>query len=188
MNCVNCTVCSMCSSCCVCTVKSLLLVCVSLFVVCLCGTEKVSASIDFLRLSLFPSLIVLHCLCCLLVRELGCLGVCQAPTVVTLHLCLCIWAPVTLATAFLFLKQLSESLRVSLRVCVFSSLCPNYETPETQPPWGFLPANWCPVCMVYFGRVENWRSLFFPQSKIRLPLCQHTLAFLSLYAAKAHNS
>lgn len=52
MNCVNCTVCSMCSSCCVCTVKSLLLVCVSLFVVCLCGTEKVSASIDFLRLSL----------------------------------------------------------------------------------------------------------------------------------------
>lgn len=129
-----------------------------------------------------------HTLCCLLVRELGCLGVCQAPTVVTLHLCLCIWAPVTLATAFLFLKQLSESLRVSLRVCVFSSLCPNYETPETQPPWGFLPADWCPVCMVYFGRVENWRSLFFPQSKIRLPLCQHTLAFLSLYAAKAHNS
>lgn len=71
-----------------------------------------------------------HTLCCLLVRELDCLGVCQAPTVLTLHLCLCIWAPVTLATAFLFLKQLSESLRVSLRVCVFSSLCPNYEIPR----------------------------------------------------------
>lgn len=106
-----------------------------------------------------------HTLCCLLVRELGCLGVCQAPTVVTLHLCLCIWAPVTLATAFLFLKQLSESLRVSLRVCVFSSLCPNYETPETQPPWGFLPANWCPVCMVYFWKGRELEIFVFSPIK-----------------------
>lgn len=54
MNCVNCTVCSMCSSFCVCTVKSLLLVCVSLFVYmwCVCVGQRKSQRVLISSVSL----------------------------------------------------------------------------------------------------------------------------------------
>lgn len=72
---------------CTCTVASHL---------CVYVRERESARIDFVSLSLSllqpycSSLSDLHTLCRLLVRKLGCLGVCQLSAVVASHSCLCI--------------------------------------------------------------------------------------------------
>lgn len=185
---------------------------------CLCGVFEregesvcVSAKIDFLSLYLSllqpycSSLSDLHTLHhCLLVRELGCLCICQLRQL-WLRSCLCTWAPVTLGSVCSIIWTLCEKHTVeamSFTVSVTSlPFCPNYDT-QSQHPLGFRPAHWFLVSMTYFGgRVEKlglvhftvhlcsspackgWSSLFFYQRSGFLsvithwhPLCWHLLS------------
>lgn len=162
-----------------CLVFLLLMLCVCLYVhsaitlVCICGcvcekereeTVCVSARIDFLSLSLSSPAIVFftvwlaYTLCWMLVRELGCLAVCQLSS---RGFALCVFELQLHKRPCFFVKPLSASWCDSLRiqclgvvfhpVCDFSSLLSKLRGSNSASC-----GLWCPVRIAYFGwRVEN---------------------------------